>query len=579
MTVFNSLHGAFETAADVYADRIALRYGEKVLTYKQLDRLANTIGNMLREKLDNIDEAAVAILVNNHSMLRYVYMLGVLKAGYTYVPLDAKAISERSNRILSISGAKILLTENDFEDFAKNVINIGTLKSEEIIFCSLDEIEETNRNSAETDGERSAYVIFTSGSTGEPKGVEVQDKAVLNFISSVVDKLDITCEDKTVSLSNFSFDASVFDMYPFLMMGGEIVLISENERQSVTSLNNYMIENGITIQCMTTALYHLMLNEENPVLKKLCVIGEKMLAYKDKTYDIYNMYGPTEATCLVTLCRINKDEDDIPVGYPLDNVKIGIINDMMEELPSGEKGQIVIGGICLAKCYRNNPEETNKRFIRLSNGEMIYLTGDIGSLDNDGNLHCYGRMDNQVKYKGYRIELDEIRKVFLQNDNISDAVILLITEEHGSYLAAAVCSKGEISEEELRKYLERELPDYMIPQKIRFMDDFPLNRNKKIDTKAIKELIRSEYISDAPYGDESIHDICKKMWSEILCISYEEVVDNVPFKELGGDSLQMLTMISEIGKQFNIRIPFEDFITDPTLSNITQIIENLSVGE
>lgn len=573
-----SLHKAFEMSAEKYADRIALRYGSASMTYRRLDRLSNTICKLLRESLDGADEAAIAILVRNHSVMRYVYMLGVLKAGYTYVPLDSRAVSERSYRILRLSGAKLLLTENEFADFANNACEEKILNKEDIIFGAADELEESGRASVKTSGERSAYVIFTSGSTGEPKGVEVQDKAVINFTEAVIKKLGISCEDKTLSLSNFSFDASVFDMYPFLLAGGEIVLISEAERQSIEALNRYMIENGITVQCITTAIYHLILEEKNPVLKKLCVIGEKMMSFRKKSYEIYNMYGPTEATCLVTLCRIDRQYEDIPVGYPLDNVKIEVVDNALEPLRQGEKGQIVISGICLAKGYRNNAIETKKHFVTLKNGERAYLTGDIGSLDGDGNLHCYGRMDNQVKYKGYRIELDEIRKALLNNEVVSDAVVMLINEEHAGYLAAAVCTNGTKAEDELRNYLADELPEYMVPHKIKFMDEFPLNRNKKIDTHAIKELIRSDYTSVGGKG-KTAYDICRRLWAEILCISIEEIDDRMSFKELGGDSLQMLTMLSETGKLFKLKIPFESFIVEPTLVNLSKLIEELSKGE
>lgn len=237
------------------------------LLTKRPDELANEVRTLLRKKFNEKKEARVAILVENHSILQYAYMLGILKAGNTYVPLDAKAISERSIRILEISSADLLLTEKGFEKFADMAENSGIMKNENIIFTSLSKLKGMKRQTVDVNEERTAYIIFTSGSTGEPKGVEVQDKAVLNFAFSIISKLNISSEDKTLSLSNFSFDASVFDMYPFLFTGAEIIMISEAEKQSIASLNSYMIENGVTIQCVTTALYHLLLNVENAALK------------------------------------------------------------------------------------------------------------------------------------------------------------------------------------------------------------------------------------------------------------------------------------------------------------------------
>lgn len=579
MGEYKSLHAAFADVVKKYPDNVAIRYRGNKLTYMELDTLSNYIAGLLTEKLPDYKTAAIAILAANHSVMRYIYMLAVLKAGFTYVPLDAKAISNRSRRILELSEAKLLLTEIEYRDFADDIVGKGLLDDDSVLFESIDKLEKTEYRSAENDVQRSAYVIFTSGSTGEPKGVEVQDKAVLNFTESIISKLDISCNDKTLSLSNFSFDASVFDMYPFLLSGAEIILINEHDRQSISGLNKYMDDNGVTIQCITTALYHLMLNEKNKNLKKLCVIGEKMLTFKEKSYEIYNMYGPTEATCLVTLDKIEENSDDIPAGYPIDNVDIRIVDENLKELRSGERGQILISGICLAKGYRNNPEETEKRFINLKNGKRAYLTGDIGSMDPYGNLHCFGRMDNQVKFKGYRIELDEIRKALLKINGIEDAAVLLINEKYTSYLASALVADPALSSDVIRYMLIKELPEYMVPQKIKFLEEFPLNRNKKIDTDAIREIIRAEYFTDDGNCPCTTRSKCINIWSKILCIKEDEVKEDMSFKALGGNSLQMLMMIAEIGRLFDIKIPFEDFIKKPDISNMISIIDKMQKGK
>ena len=218
MGEYKSLHAAFADVVKKYPDNVAIRYRGNKLTYMELDTLSNYIAGLLTEKLPDYKTAAIAILAANHSVMRYIYMLAVLKAGFTYVPLDAKAISNRSRRILELSEAKLLLTEIEYRDFADDIVGKGLLDDDSVLFESIDKLEKTEYRSAENDVQRSAYVIFTSGSTGEPKGVEVQDKAVLNFTESIISKLDISCNDKTLSLSNFSFDASVFDMYPFLLL-------------------------------------------------------------------------------------------------------------------------------------------------------------------------------------------------------------------------------------------------------------------------------------------------------------------------------------------------------------------------
>ncbi|SHO53570.1 non-ribosomal peptide synthetase [Anaerocolumna xylanovorans] len=568
----------FKQAVTKYGKSAALHMDQYTLTYEELDYCSDVICNMLREILKDQKEATIAILVSN-SFMKFIYMLGVLKAGYTYAPLDYKSAFERNLKILAVANADALLTEERFTDEAEEVIKRGLLIKNEVLIENVSELLKKERREfySESTQERIAYVIFTSGSSGIPKGVEVQDKAILNFCSSVIHRIGISEKDKTIALSNFGFDASVFDMYPFLLSGAEIYLIKEEDRKDIISLNQYMIKSCITIQCMTTALYHLFLNVENPVLEKLCVIGEKMLFYRKKNYRIFNMYGPTEATVLVTLTEIRQSSSDIPVGYPIDNTDIYIVDKEGNKKSLREKGEICIEGICLAKGYRNNQEENDKHFHEdLITGKRRYYTGDIGMMEEDGNLHCYGRIDSQIKYRGYRIELDEIRKNILQYESIEDAVVLFLEEEVGNFIVTAYCQKQPVDIKQLKIFLEKQLPEYMIPQKWFLMDQFPLNENKKINTQEIRKKFYEKYNMDSlgKSEDKDIEERLKSIWSEVLALEKgKDFRADEEFTVLGGDSLQSLTMLLRVNKEFNTQVLFEEFIENPTIERLVEIVK------
>ncbi len=579
----DSLQKLFSETVNKFYTNTALRRYDQTLSYQQLDHYSDIIRDILIRMLGQKPTANVAILAEHDSFFRFIYMLGILKAGMTYVPIDGAAVSARSKKILKNSKSELLLTEPHYSEFVQQVIADQILTHSQILFYTIKDlagIDVTDAQDADTDPERSAYIVFTSGSTGEPKGVEVQDKAVINFADSVTKRLQISDSDKTLALSSFAFDASVFDIYPFLLAGAEIIMVPADKKMSISSLNQYMQDNGVTIQCMTTALYHLILSEENPVLRKLCVIGEKMMFFKDKSYQIYNMYGPTEATCLVTLTEINEETNDIPVGYPLDNIDVLILDENRNALPYGQTGEIALLGVCLARGYFNNEEETNARFVCLADGRRAYLTGDMGSLDADGNLHCFGRTDDQIKYRGYRIELAEIRNQLVAHEAVEDATVLLIEEKTGKYLAAACQGDPAADKEDVRRFLSAQLPEYMIPDRIMFFSELPLNLNHKIDRTAIREIFRKQYVSsDLPQGPveeddrtDPLSGRLKTIWSEILLLPEEKISPDVSFRELGGNSLQMLTMLVLINDEFKIKVPLEQLVMKPTLNNLAELI-------
>ncbi len=577
MKTTDSLQRRFNQAAEQYKNNTALRKDDRVMTYSELLHCSETVRDDILRKYPGQIGMTVAILTENDSFFRFVGMLGVLKAGATYLPVDGSMITERTFYILENGDVDLLITEHRHADSVSQMIEKGILKESSVFFYDTEQLMAEERHSAvqdrETGPDRVAYVIYTSGSTGEPKGVEVQDQAVLNFHDGVSSLLGIGENDITLALSSFSFDASLFDMYPFLLNGGQIVLTPKEVKYSISSLNEYMIRHQVTIQCMTTALYHLFLSEENTVLKKLCVIGEKMMHFQEKSYRIYNMYGPTEATCLVTLDEITEQSEDIPAGYPLPGVDILILDQNRNPMKAGETGEIAITGTSLAKGYRNDPEKTRSRFVTLADGRMTYLTGDIGSLDRDGNLHCFGRQDSQVKYRGYRIELDEIRNNLLKHSAVRESCVLLYESGGNKYLVGACSTDGTGSEKELKEYLGVRLPEYMIPGRILLYPQLPLNRNGKIDRKKIESDFSGvmEHRSEES-GRQGTAEKIRKIWAEILLIPESEIPDSIPFKELGGNSLQMLTMIVEVNKLFGVHLPVEKLIADASVRNIIRLI-------
>jgi len=475
-------------------DNIAIIDRKEEITYKKLNEKINKFTNYLIKKGVKRDDRIC--LVMNHSIDMIVAIFSIIKAGATYIPMEPTFPSKRINFIIKESNAKFVVTqekhENIFEDRSKNIF----YNEEEY----MSEIANNPKNINE--GSTAAYVLYTSGTTGMPKGVMVEHKNVYNYINAFKEYFKITEKDRMLQASVCTFDIFVEEVFPILMTGGTLVIVSSDKLNNSIELFNLIKEQKITI----TSTFPYFLNDVDKYIKnsdelpeswKIAISGGDTLRkeYIGKISEkirVFNTYGPTETTVCASYYEFKKDynlTETIPIGKPINNVEIYILDDNMNKVPNGEIGEICISGKGVSRGYLNQNEKTNASFITnpFNENEKLYKTGDLGKLLPDGNLDFLKRKDQQVMIWGKRVEPLEVEQVMLKNNKIKSAVVKPFTDSHGySYLTAYYTINNEYPEEsieEIKNEMAGYLPEFMIPEFFVKMNDFPLGINGKINLK------------------------------------------------------------------------------------------------
>ncbi|MDO5558072.1 MAG: amino acid adenylation domain-containing protein [Oscillospiraceae bacterium] len=577
-TTGSGLNYLLHKAAEEHPGNIAAVDSRKTLTYKQLDLCSNAAANMLIADNEKISCGNVCIIIGS-CVERLLFVAGTIKAGMTYVPFDIKAPVQRNCQIADNVSCSYILTSDINFRYASEIAEKCGCPPENVIVKTAGEL--MKMDTTYPDITRSAgsisYIIHTSGSTGKPKGVVIGDNALINLCDSVQKRYaHISCNDSTCALSNFSFDASVFDMFPFMMAGAAIYFIEDEEKTDVSSINRFLIRNRITMQQMTTALYHLFADLENDTLKKVFVIGEKMVKFIPRGYEVYNCYGPTEATVLVTYTKITGQALDIPIGIPIDNTEIIIVKDDSGIADTGEEGEICISGACLANGYLNNETETAKRFVPHvnDNSRLMFRTGDIGRYNDKGELFCSGRIDFQIKHRGYRIELDEIKHYVLELDRITDCAVIYNDKAENKYIVCFYCTSdnSDIPADDIRNILSRDLADYMIPARWVHLDSIPLNNNGKTDRDALLSILEKNSAASCNTADSSLGGMVKKIWARLLDIP-DNFDESVSFNSLGGHSILSMIMLKKVKELTGITVSFGDFLNCDSFKEFSALLE------
>ena len=571
------------------AECVAAKDQSGEFTYAQLEAASNAVSDIVRAAA----EQNVCVLVGNGAE-RLAYVTGIIKAGKTYVPLGMNTPVKRNMEIVSNVEPGFILTDEENREDAELIASECGIPAEKVLIRTMSELEKADCGftpSGRTD-DSITYIIHTSGSNGKPKGVLSPDLGLRNLCWCCRLYFDITPDDSTCAVHNCSFDASIIDMFPFMMAGATIHFIPDEMKADIFTLNGYMIENGITIQELPTTLYHHFIDLENPVLHTLIAGGEKMLKYRKKSYQIFNAYGPSEASVYSTIIKLDGEYDDIPIGRPIYNTKVLILREDGTIADIGEEGEICVTGVHLAKGYLNEPEQQAKAFVPsvLDPDKIMYKTGDIGMWTEEGYILCSGRKDFQIKHRGFRIELDEIRHHLMEMPEIADCAVLYHKRETGGYIACfyVPADGGEIGRERLRSYSLEFLPEYMVPGKWLCVSEIPVTANHKIDRRALEVMLDKER-SSAPAGAgagenvtagaaggeagsaagagdcgsgvntaESIESKVRSIWAEVLDVDPDLGADET-FNELGGHSIMSLVMLKKIKEEFGVNISFIDF--------------------
>ena len=566
---------------------------DSLLTYSELNRKANQLAHFLT-KLNIKPDDRIAICLDRSFEL-IISIIGILKAGASYVPLDANYPGERLRFILEDSQANILITSSKikgkFSLYQGNLIEIDNI-SDQISGC------DTHNPAVDIDSHNLIYVIYTSGSTGKPKGVLVEHKAVVNTLHALQTNFPLRETDAYLFKTNHVFDISVAEIFGWIFQGGKLVLISCGNENSADEILNIIEKNKITHVNFVPSVLHTLLDSVSDVdfikltcLKYLFVGGEAIdpwLVHRVKNIlpehiRFENLYGPTESTVWATHFNLRSDFNSIntPIGKPLENITTYILDDDLNMCKAGLTGELFIGGNSLARGYLNSPQLTAEKFIpnpfNNDPDKCLYKTGDLCRYLPDGNIEYLERIDSQVKIRGFRIELGEIESCIALHPDIKRNVVIAREDYTGEKVL--VCYYLHKSDSEgidvsaFRQYLLQHLPIHMVPSMFISLESFPLALSGKLDRKALPELdlLDIKYYV-APRTD--LEKIISAIWEKELNLEKVSIFAN--FFELGGHSLIAARIISKLEKRLQKKIKFSDLYAAPTVAEFGKTIALVS---
>jgi amino acid adenylation domain-containing protein len=546
----------FEEQAALNPAAIAVVFEEQQLSYGELDKRANQLAHYLRSR-GVLEETLVPVCIER-SIEMIVGILGILKAGGAYVPIDPEYPGERINYMLSDTHAKLIISSKASRD---------RLLETDIEIIELDgNIEEINSYpshpvSNSLKPANLAYVIYTSGSTGQPKGVMIEHRSVINLAKGLV--IDNGSDQKysILQFAPLSFDASCYEIFCSLLQGGRLVLISKDSILDINTFCEVVKKANVDLVVLPPS-YQVLLNNVDPGLKAIISAGEPLnvaiaLQFQQHGIKMFNAYGPTENTVCATITGEPVKSGRVTIGKPLPNVRVYILNNDLKMVPVGITGEIYLAGPQLARGYLNRQSLTAERFLAdpYVTGERMYRTGDLGRWLPDGNIEYLGRIDDQVKVNGYRIEVGEIETVLVRHREVSQAVVLVVQDgQRNRRLTAYIVGNSTIDRSELLAYLRNYLPEYIVPAIIVQLENLPLTANGKIDRKALAELSVTDagLGAYAPPRTELEHQLTR-IWQELLGVERIGINDN--FFELGGNSILVTRMISAIRRELELELP------------------------
>lgn len=552
-------------------ENIAVVYHDVRLTYQQVDEMSERIAGHIMS-LGLGEEDVVSVLIPRCEWM-VVASLGVLKAGCAYQPLDPSYPKERLNFMMQDASAKLLIADEELRPL------VDEYQGKVLLTKDIDALPTIATPVHATITPSSLFImLYTSGSTGVPKGCQLEHGNLVCFCHWYQRYYELTAESHVAAYASYGFDACMMDMYPALTCGASVYIIGDDIRLNLPDLNAYFNDNGITHSFITTQVgYQFATNVDNHSLKCFSVGGEKLSALNPpKHYRMYNGYGPTECTIFTTTYWVRDYELDIPIGKPLDNMRLYIVDKQFNRLPPGAVGELWVSGPQVSRGYLNRPEKTAEVYVPNSletdNSKYarVYRTGDIVRYLPDGNVQFVGRKDGQVKIRGFRIELKEIEAVIRQYPGVKDVTVQAFDYENGGkYIAAYVVCDGQLDVKALNAFIGKQKPPYMVPAATMQIDRIPLNQNQKVNRKELPAPVvqadHHEYVE--PVGDTE--QLFCSIFSNVLSVEKIGATDN--FFELGGTSLMVTKVIIEADKA-GYHVAYGDVFTHPTPRLLTQFV-------
>jgi len=561
-------------------DHVGLVVGEQTLTYGELNRRANQLAHHLTG-LGVGPDVLVGLYVER-SIEMVVGILGILKAGGAYVPLDPSFPQSRLSYMVEDSKMGVLLAHRGLDEAKLQV------KPPAIVHLDSD-WNEITKLSGDSAGlpvaatNNRAYVLYTSGSTGKPKGVEIPHSAIVNFLLSMQREPGFSATDTLLAVTTLSFDIAGLEIYLPLIAGGRTVIASREDIQDPARLIKRMQESGCTVMQATPATWRALIQagwSGSPNLKVLCG-GEALLRdlaedLLPRCAELWNMYGPTETTVWSTIHRITFATPSIPIGKPIANTQLYVMNAQRNLVPAGAIGELYIGGDGLARGYLHREELTRERFVPspFVPKALLYRTGDLARWLPGGTLECLGRVDNQVKVRGFRIELGEIEAALSVHPKIRQCAAIAREDLPGDKQLVAYfeAQPNQVpTASDLRSHLEKDLPGYMIPSAFVVMEKLPLTPNGKIDRKSLPAPEQSVAVrTDFVAPQNPCEQMLAQIWAQVLKVKRVGRHDN--FFELGGHSLLAVRVVADIEKLTKVRLPLAMLLQGPTIAELAEFL-------
>ena len=582
------LHELFEQQVERTPDRVALVYEEQQLSYAELNRRANQLAHSLRE-LGVGAEAKVGVMMERSAEM-VIALLGILKAGGAYVPLDPTYPAERLSFMLADADVAVLLTQQRLRatlpECQAKVICLDTDWSETI------DLHSSENPFTQTAAHHPAYVIYTSGSTGQPKGVINTHDGICNRLLWMQQTYQLTETDCVLQKTPFSFDVSVWEFFWPLMTGARLVMARPGGHQDSAYLVKLIAEQQITTLHFVPSMLQVFLEEKGldqcQSLRRVMSSGEALSHTLQERFfeqlkaELHNLYGPTEAAVDVTYWACERDSVRrvVPIGRPIANTQTYVLDERMQVVQVGVAGELYLAGAGLARGYLKRADLTAEKFIpnpfSTEAGTRMYRTGDLARYLPDGNIEYLGRIDYQVKVRGFRIELSEIEQVLAEHAAVRDCIVMAHEDASGDKRLVAylvVDREQEPTASELRSYVGERLPDYMVPRSMVLLERMPLTSNGKVDRRALPALAHASSLLDEEYVEPRTptEELLAGIFAQLLGIERVGVSDN--FFNLGGHSLLATQLISRVRELFKVEVPLHSLFEIPTVRALAERIE------
>ncbi|MBY7735091.1 non-ribosomal peptide synthetase, partial [Francisella philomiragia] len=593
-----TVYELFEEQVLKNPDAIAIVFEDQEVTYKELNERSNQLARYIRKQYrratnQELKPDTLIPLCLERGIDMVIGILGVMKSGGAYVPMDPDYPADRLKHILSDTNAKLVITQNHIEYRFKEVTDILLISINEQNSQTVYQGEKATNLSQYSQATDLAYVIYTSGTTGLPKGVMIEHHSVINLVKEQIYFFNLDKFSKVLQFASFVFDASVSEIFITLISGSTLYICSKELRKDGNELITFLMSNQISVAKFTPSFLSSLKYSNILSLKTLAVAGEipnDIIVQKwSKGRTLLNVYGPTEGTVCSTMHRYVRGDISSNIGKSFNNIKLYVLDEYRYPVPLGVVGELYIGGAGLARGYLNRDDLTAERFVSnpfateldIANGyTRLYKTGDLVRWLPDGNLEYIGRNDFQVKIRGYRIELGEIESQLLKIEGINQVAVLAKENEEtkSKYLVGYYVPQelGKFKQESLLEELSNVLPEYMLPSILVELESFPLTINGKLDRKALPD---PEFTNDnnyrAPISDLEVK-MCR-IWEEVLGLDRVGVTDN--FFRIGGNSILAIKLSHRLSKEFDSRISVADVFKYKIIAKLLKYLRNNAIGK